>query len=196
MQLLQREKLCIQCSCSKQLHKFKTNSAFGNIDVQNLDLHSLSNLESVIGDIFLQHDRSNQRKFLKTRTSSFPPDRPILLVWINPLWVWVSILRGKVSHIENTFPTPTSTKAPKCVTLDTLQLVLGMLFNQEHYGISLKIPTSDHSPSSKWFDVIIIIIIVIDNSLIFNTCQWGFHQASHLPTWSSHSWTEAQKIQP
>ena len=198
MQPLQRKKLCIQFSCSKQLHKFKTNSAFGNIDVQNLDLHSLSNLESVIGDIFPPTcSIKSDQKILNTRTSSFPPDRPILLVWINPLWVWVSILRGEVSHIEkNTFPTPTSTKAPKCVTLDTLQLVLGMLFNQEHYGISLKIPTSDHSPSLKWFDVIIIIIIVIDNSLIFNTCQWGFHQASHLPTWSSHSWTEAQKIQP
>ena len=32
----------------------------------------------------------------------------------------------------NTFPTPTSTKAPKCVTLDTLQSDLGILFNQRH----------------------------------------------------------------
>ena len=75
MQPLQRKKLCIQFSCSKQLHKFKTNSAFGNIDVQNLDLHSLSNLESVIGGIFLQHDRSNQisqEKVFKNTYLEFP----------------------------------------------------------------------------------------------------------------------------
>jgi hypothetical protein len=40
------------------------------------------------------------------------------------------VLKGQI--LINTFPTPTSTNAPKCVTLDTLKLVLVILFNQVH----------------------------------------------------------------
>ena len=56
MQFLQRE-MFWTCDdnilFSEQFHKFKTNSALGNIYVQNLDLHSLSNLGGVIRYIWL-----------------------------------------------------------------------------------------------------------------------------------------------
>ena len=48
MLILQNLILWGQYFPSKQFHKFKTNSTLGNIYVQNLDLHPLSNLGSVV----------------------------------------------------------------------------------------------------------------------------------------------------